>query len=47
MAWHLCHALGGVGKPSMSKGFIMFQITMEKLLNVEQFFSLKIHLNQN
>jgi len=20
MAWHLCHALGGVGKPAMSKG---------------------------
>jgi hypothetical protein len=28
-------------------GFIMFQPTMEKLLNIEQIFSLQIHLSQN
>jgi len=51
MAWHLCHALGGVGKPSMSKGASSWfhnvsNYNGEVIEYVEQFFSLKIHLNQ-
>ncbi len=40
-----CHSFGTIGKLSMSTGapigFIMFQPTMEKLLNIEQFFHFK------
>ncbi len=51
MAWHLCHALGGVGKPSMTKGASSWfhnvsNYNGEVIEYVEQFFSLKIHLNQ-
>jgi hypothetical protein len=60
--WHFsnhdasCHTLGTIGKHSVSKGglscFTMFQLTVEKLLNIEtppkkKKIPLKIHLNQN
>jgi hypothetical protein len=38
-------SLGWVGLHQV--GFIIFQPIMEKLLNIEQFFSLKIYLNKN
>jgi hypothetical protein len=47
-----CHVLGTTGERWMSKGAPSWFHNVstydgEKLLNVEQFFSLKIHLNQN